>query len=345
MSSKYYEILGIAENSSLGAIKKAYRSKAKLLHPDVNKAANAHDQFVLLNEAYDYLENLKTGKSYKNSPSRRKTSTRKKQSKPKAETYATQEEWQAAQREKARKRARAYAKMKFEDYQKSDAYKTTNALGLLVGIAMDIFIVLVGLVLVSVCVYSLGPIAGLIFSLIFIGATGLFKKSTYTTIYFDIKKAGAALELLSETKIPLIFGLAFLNIVLMWMVTLQTLWIFSHLFFFYVLAANFVVLFFWPTEKPEKQNEALWMIGYIPGAINFFFLLNFIFSSNPVIESYTYRHQGWTIDLKHLEYQEYRWLRLYPTFTSAKDNRRVKFEFKDGALGYRVLKDAEFYEY
>ncbi len=345
MSLKYYQILGVAQNASLGAIKKAYRSKAKLLHPDVNKAANAHDQFVLLNEAYDYLENLKTGKSYKNSKSQRKTSTRKSNTKRKAQTYATEEEWQAAQRHKARKRAQAYAKMKFKDYQKTDAYKTTDAFNLLVGILLDIIIILIGISLVSFCIYSLGAIGGFMVGLVFIGSTGIHRKSTYTKIYYDFKKAEAARELLSETKIPLIIGLAFLNIVLMWMVTLQTFWIFSHLFFFYILVANLVVLFFWPTEKPEKQGEALWMVGYIPGAVNFFFLLNFVFSSNTVIESHKYQHQGWTLRLDYNEYYDYRWIRLYPTFTEAEDNTRVKFEIEEGLLGYRVLKDAEFHEF
>lgn len=343
MSSKYYHILGVDSTASLGAIKKAYRSKAKLLHPDVNKASDANEQFILLNEAYEYLENVKTGKVYRNTTSQRKSPRRKTRAKAKAQTYASEEEWQNAQRAKARKRAQAYAKMKFADYQKTEAYQTTNALGLLLGILMDIAIVLIGISLISVCLIYMGGLAGVVMGIIFAGGTGLHKKSTFTGIFSDLQNARAAIELLSETKIPLIFGLAALNLILMWTVTLQTLWVFSHLFFFYSILANIIVFLFWPTEKPEKQNEALWMIGYMPGAVNFFFLLNFLFSSNPVIESHKFDNKGWTIELRDNSYSEYRWLRLYPNFTIGQDKSRVKFEMEEGLLGYWVLKDAEFY--
>lgn len=344
MPSKYYKILGVDPSASLGAIKKAYRSKAKLLHPDVNKAADANEQFILLNEAYEYLENVKTGKVYRNRSTRKKTTRQKTRRQAKTQSYASEEEWQAAQRAKARKRAQAYAKMKFADYQKTEAYQTTNALGLLVGILMDIAVVLIGITLISVCLFYMGGIAGVAMGIIFAAGTSIHRKSTYTGIYRDLQNARAAIELLSETKIPLIFGLAALNLVLMWTVTLQTLWVFSHLFFFYSLLANIIVFLFWPTEKPEKQNEALWMIGYIPGAINFFFLLNFVFSSNPVIESHKFNSEGWTIELRDNSFSEYRWLRLYPKFTISQDKSRVQFEIEEGLLGYKVLKDAKFYD-
>ena len=38
----------------MGDIKKAYRQKAKLLHPDRNKSPNANEQFVQLKRAFEY---------------------------------------------------------------------------------------------------------------------------------------------------------------------------------------------------------------------------------------------------------------------------------------------------
>jgi curved DNA-binding protein CbpA len=343
MASRYYQILGVDEKASLGAIKKAYRSKAKILHPDVNKAADAHDQFVLLNEAYEYLENVKTGKIFHSSSTRKKRKPQKKATR--SQTFANEEDWKNAQREKARRRAKAYAKMKFEEFQKTEAYQTTNALGLLMGLVIDVFIVAMAICIISICLYFFSGIVGMLLGLGILASSGIHKNSTYTSVNNNFKNAKAALELLSDTKIPLILSLAFLNIILMWTITLQSLWIFSHLFFFYILLANMVVFLFWPTEKPEKQNEALWMIGYIPGAINLFFFLNFVFSSNPSLESHKYKHGGWLIELDDDAYYEYRWLRLYPTFTEADDNNRVQFEFEEGLFGYRVLKDAQFHPY
>jgi curved DNA-binding protein CbpA len=53
----YYKILEVPENASDEDIRKAYRSKAKLYHPDVNKSPDAHSMFVLLTAAYDTLIN------------------------------------------------------------------------------------------------------------------------------------------------------------------------------------------------------------------------------------------------------------------------------------------------
>lgn len=51
----YYKILEIPRDASLDDIKKAYRIKAKLVHPDVNNSPKANEVFAVVNEAYDVL--------------------------------------------------------------------------------------------------------------------------------------------------------------------------------------------------------------------------------------------------------------------------------------------------
>ena len=51
----YYEILGLQSNSTIEEIKKAYRKKARLYHPDINPAPDAKDHFISITEAYDFL--------------------------------------------------------------------------------------------------------------------------------------------------------------------------------------------------------------------------------------------------------------------------------------------------
>lgn len=57
MKKDYYEILGVPRNASSDDIKKAYRSKAKTCHPDLNpdNKKESEEKFKELSEAYEVL--------------------------------------------------------------------------------------------------------------------------------------------------------------------------------------------------------------------------------------------------------------------------------------------------
>ncbi|HIS39897.1 MAG TPA: molecular chaperone DnaJ [Candidatus Aphodovivens avistercoris] len=64
MAKDLYEVLGVSRDATEAEIKKAFRRRARELHPDVNKAPNAEEQFKELNEAYDVLSDPQKRSAY-----------------------------------------------------------------------------------------------------------------------------------------------------------------------------------------------------------------------------------------------------------------------------------------
>lgn len=61
----YYEVLGVSKGASADEIKKAFRGKAKALHPDRNKEnPKAESQFKEANEAYEVLKDADKKAAY-----------------------------------------------------------------------------------------------------------------------------------------------------------------------------------------------------------------------------------------------------------------------------------------
>lgn len=55
--TNYYQLLGLDDNASEACIKRAFRCRAKLIHPDLNPNLGAKSEFQRLNEAYQVLKN------------------------------------------------------------------------------------------------------------------------------------------------------------------------------------------------------------------------------------------------------------------------------------------------
>jgi DnaJ domain len=105
----YYNILGLPVNSSIDEIKKAYRKKARLYHPDINPSPDAKDKFICLTEAYDFLISN--------------------HNKIKTDEQAYQEameDWRKYRQDRSHKRATVYAHTSYVTFKNTKFYKTTR---------------------------------------------------------------------------------------------------------------------------------------------------------------------------------------------------------------------------
>jgi hypothetical protein len=139
-ASDYYRILEIPENAGVDEIKNAFRRKAKAYHPDINKSEEAHQRFVDINEAYNYLMDLHNH-SLNSGGATSGTFSR--------DDYYRQ--WVQHERQKARERAARQARMRYEEFRRSTAYRTTTMLSHL----LDYFLLLLGLFVIIAAGFGL----------------------------------------------------------------------------------------------------------------------------------------------------------------------------------------------
>jgi len=108
---EYYEILGLHSGASVEEIKKAYRSKARLFHPDINPDPEAKEMFITATEAYEFLltwhENvISDDEAYRKA----------------------MEEWRKYRQVRSRERATIYARTPYKTFKNTKFYKTTKIL-------------------------------------------------------------------------------------------------------------------------------------------------------------------------------------------------------------------------
>ena len=146
----YYRMLGLAPGAPLAEIKRAYRTLAKQYHPDLNKAPDAAERFIEVNEAYEFLLRLHTVPP----PRSRTARTATHRHRPYYRQPAADElfrQWMESERRKARARAAEAARKRYEEFRKSRIYRTSQ----IISAAYDYLFVILGLILSVVIVVIL----------------------------------------------------------------------------------------------------------------------------------------------------------------------------------------------
>ena len=177
--SEYYEILGLPVNSSIDEIKKAYRKKARLFHPDINHAPDAVNQFIKLTEAYDFII-ANHGRAFSGNNDYEKV----------------MEEWRKYRQGRSRQRANYYARSSYNRFKNSKYYRSTRILNASTIILSFIISILVLIYTIVGYIFRLHhPLTGienpsiftfillLIFSLILLIASSIYLKAYIETTH------------------------------------------------------------------------------------------------------------------------------------------------------------------
>ncbi|WP_417600273.1 J domain-containing protein [Owenweeksia hongkongensis] len=341
--TEYYRILEIDSKANLVDIKKAYRKRAKDLHPDVNQSPDAQEKFVLLNEAYEYLQNKKTGKVYSH---REHNYT-----KPKTK-YKSRQDWENKEKERARRRAQHHAKMRYEAFTQTDFYKTTVALDVLMDFVslLSVGFIFIGIPIIA---YSTVGTTGLYIAAFLIFITVGYWASVLLHILpnFSFRELGNSIKQILNTRAFQITALVILNIYFAAEYGLSTLLPIWVILFSYALP---VILFYFLFKTAKHHNLLTW--GIAPAIVSIFFLMNFYFSSNPTTETYRFKNRmesrGYRshgkqktsfIILNGNKYDEYPGIRVFFDFSKMEKSHSITYRFADGFFGLRVMEDYQFH--
>jgi curved DNA-binding protein CbpA len=105
---EYYRVLGLQAGAERDEIRKAFREKAKLFHPDLNKSPGAQEEFIRIHTAYEITMAHLQGKYHQ-------------ALRQEPVSYAAAEV--KMRREAMKNRAETYAHMKYEEFIKEcEAY-------------------------------------------------------------------------------------------------------------------------------------------------------------------------------------------------------------------------------
>lgn len=339
----YYEELGISENATLEEIKHAYRQKVSKVHPDVNPSVNAHEEFIALNQAYEYLVKVKSGQVFDNQKNKYA------EAKP---NYSDDDLFRDS-----RKRSAQQANIKYEEFVNSAYYKSELAINAVIDYFFLFLILIVYLLFFGGLVILLGVPGMLLvgfFSLLFIPLfihtyRNIHKLSTnefLTVMYRVIVNENVHILLLTVVNFIAFFKFAFV-----------TFLPFKLIVALYLLPPIVVYTIFKhrrsivnPDLAPKKRkikHPYLLIWGIIPMLFSLFLFTNFSFRSNPRVESCNYEpatgaNSGSVCELEGGKYEEFGGIRFVFSNEEFYESKRITYTIAKGCLGVDVLTDFTF---
>lgn len=301
------------------------------MHPDVSKNSEAHEQFVLLNEAYEYLINVGTTSSGNTKSS--------------ANRYQwTEQDWEQQQRENAKERAREYARMRYQEFLKSDQYKQQQVVKTVtthLSVVLSVILLLFFPILMYFFIGSEAILAFFIVNLILV--------PVHTNAYRNLKNLNSAEFLSSLSKVfkireVQVVALTIINFFLFFKIIIHTLVSVSFVLSAFLISILLLQLLY---RNPKNRSFASFGIG--PTIVSILFLINYLFASNPISEKFHvisngYRESSSMIRLENNQLDQYPGIRIFFDYLEVENANEVRYTFEYGLLGLMVMTDYQLIE-
>lgn len=345
MKESYLELLKLQANYTLSELKKAYRTQSKVYHPDLNKSPDAHEMFIRLREAFEYLHDLKTGKIVVATQSSDST----------YQEYSN-EEYLRTRNAEAKARAEHFAQMRYEEFIEEDEFSAGVSFVRIFELGMLTFAIVIPIILfvgMSIQYGWPGFFVALFLSLISFGLSG----QLFRTIKVDFKKIPKSLKVLFTNRLFLSIFLFVLNVFIYLKIGFQTvipLYILNLLYLIPIVVVLLLTLFVFKSQQKYK----LWFnaMCLTPFCIGLFLCINFFLSSNTVQEKYKFRLQkeisssGYRYNHKSIQrettlmelewnaYEDCKGIRMFIDYDNVKDKRAITYTMANGLFGIKVMK-------
>lgn len=337
--SKYYKILNLPVGASKQDIKRAFRKKAMLTHPDRNPNPNAKAEFLAINTAYEILTGQRSLPKSAYPGANRPSKT------PSHSSQSTKEK----EREARRERMKAVKRKKEEAYRNSPQFKKDLATGIILD-QMGYIMAALLLLAIPILLYA-NPAYGFVLGLIFLALSSpLWYKFIFTSEEtINTKHFMLALKFVYLNTHFRYYLFGALNISAILVFILNTFVPFSLVILFMGLPTIYLLIK--QEIQGEKHKTSAWFkaTSLGPLLVNLFFVINFTFSHSTMDEFYKisrYYNQSsdFFMRFERDEYKAYPSVRFFMTF---KDYHQpyVRLKTEKGLFGFKVLKQYEFVRY
>ncbi len=296
------------------------------MHPDLNKSSDAHEQFVLLNEAYEYLINVDSSGS---------TSTQSS-----SQSYQwTQQDWQEQQRENAKERAREYARMRYAEFIKSDYYKEQKAVDTFTTHLVVLLSIILLTVIPTIMLYSIGIEAIIGIAIINVVLLPIHIQAYQNLKLLNLKEFRSSFGKIFKITSFQIVGLLLINIFLLIKVVGNTLATIPFVFSAYSIS----ILLFLIIIRNSKFRKIM-SFAVAPTIVSVLFFINFAFASYPTQEKFEIVKNGngqenSMISLANGQLDKYPGIRMFADYQEVRYADEVVYTFEYGFLGLMVMTD------